>query len=107
MDTSMSGRHMALTAPIKKYTREKMDKLVKFYKRITKIKTILFKESTGFKCEIILTLPGHKNIVINKEAENLYSAIDNTFHTCERKLKQYKDKRRQRKGHFHDVPKDQ
>jgi len=104
MDISLSGRNIELSVQIKEYTNKKIDKMQKYYKRITAVETILSRENSGFLCEVIVSVPGHKNIVVKKEGENFFSAIDNSIQICQRKLKQYKNKRRERKGHFHDVP---
>jgi putative sigma-54 modulation protein len=104
MNISVSGRHMDLSEATKDYTFEKVDKFDKFFDRITEVKAVLSKESNRYGCELIIALPSHKNIVINKEAENLYAAIDDAANIGERKLRQFKDKMRGRKGHLHDVP---
>ena len=104
MDISLSGRHLELTEQIKDYTNEKLDKMQKYYRRITAVNVILSQENSGFTCEVIVSVPGHKNIVVKKDGENLFSAVDNSVQICQRKLKQYKTKRREMKGHFHDVP---
>ena len=104
MDISLSGRHLELTEQIKDYANEKLDKMQKYYRRITAVNVILSQENSGFTCEVIVSVPGHKNIVVKKEGENLFSAVDNSVQICQRKLKQYKNKRREMKGHFHDVP---
>lgn len=107
MEISLSGRHVDLSDQIKEYAHEKIDKMQKYYKRITSVQTVLSQENSGVSCEVIVTVPGHKNIVIKKEGENFFSAIDSSVQICQRKLKQYKNKRREMKGHFHDVPEGQ
>lgn len=104
MDISLSGKNIELTGQIKEYTQKKADKMQKYYNRITAVEAILSKEKNGFICEVIVSVPGHKNIVVKKEGENFFGAVDNSIQICQRKLKQYKNKRRERKGHFHDVP---
>ena len=104
MDISLSGRHLELTDHIKNYTNEKLDKMQKYYSRITAVNVIISQETSGFMCEVIISIPGHKNIVVKKEGENVFGAVDNSVQICQRKLKQYKNRRREMKGHFHDVP---
>ena len=70
MNISVSGRHMHLSAATKDYTLDKVDKFDRFFDRITEVKAILSKENNRYGCELIIALPAHKNIVINKEAEN-------------------------------------
>jgi len=104
MEISIAGRHVELSTRLKEYAYERMSKLEKYYKRITKAQMILAEENSGYTCELLIDVPGHKHIVVKKEGDTFFKAVDNTLDICQRKLKEYKDKRRERKGHFHDVP---
>lgn len=104
MNISVSRRNMELSKATKEYMLEKIEKLDRFFDRITDVKAILAKENDRYACEIIISVPSHQNIVIERKSEKLYRAIDQSINICERKLRQYKNKMHDRKGRLHDVP---
>ena len=107
MDISVTGRNFQLTDSTKDYTYDKVANLSRFHDRITDVKAVLSKGNGGFACEVIIAIPSKQNIVVAKESDKLFGAIDESVGICERKLRQYKNKRRDMKGNFHDVPDDQ
>ena len=104
MDVTLSARHMDLSDATKDYIRDKVSRIDRALDQITEVKAVVCKEHTGFSFELVAVIPNHANIVITRQSENLYGAVDEAVATCERKLRQFKDKRQHRKGHLHDLP---
>ncbi len=104
MNVSFTARHTTISEDTKQYTLEKVEGLTRFFDRITGVKAIVSEENNGYSCEFVISVPNHKNIVIKKHADLLYSAIDTAVNISERKLSQYKDKMRERKGRLHEQP---
>ena len=104
MDISLSARHMDLSDATKAYIQEKVLRVDRSFDRVTEIKAVVCKEHSGFSFELVAVIPSHPNIVITRQSENLYGAVDEAVATCERKLRQFKDKQQHRKGHLHDQP---
>jgi len=106
MNVSFSSRHVDISDDSKEYTMQKVEKLGRIYDRITDVKAIISKENKAFLAEFVINVPNYHTIVVKKDSEKLYSAIDSAINICERELQEYKGKKRDRKGRLHDVPED-
>ena len=88
--------------PVREYAEEKFRTLEKFFDGITKAEIIVgmishhHKKGKVYFAEVTLDLPKKYSIHVEKEAEDLYKAIDKVKDHCKVELDQMKDKIREK-----------
>jgi putative sigma-54 modulation protein len=99
MKINIKATNMDLTAPIRQYTEEKVESLLKFFDNITKadidvgLKSHHHLKGKIFYAEFNLHVPG--NILrVSKNAEDLYKAIDKVKDHLKIELEKLKEKMR-------------
>lgn len=97
MQLSVTGRHIAVTDPMKQYAEEKAGKLTRFYDRIHTIDVILDHEKTAHHVEMIIRTDHKHTFVASTNAGDFYEAIDLVVDKLSRQLREHKDKHRNRK----------
>lgn len=100
MEIIITGLHLEVTDAIKEYAEEKVSKISKYLENITSVKITLEVRKTKSEGNIhiakaIARTPG-KEIVIESEDANLYSAIDLLSDKLERQVRKYKEKMKDR-----------
>ncbi|QIV95634.1 SSU ribosomal protein S30P /sigma 54 modulation protein [Allofrancisella inopinata] len=91
MDIQITGRHVEVTDPIKKYVDEKIGKIGHYFDNITSTKVILAVEKEYQVAEAIVIVPGSE-FVAKAEDKDLYAAIDMLEGKLARQLKKHKNK---------------
>lgn len=94
---SVTGRHLAVTDPMKQYAEEKAGKLTRFYDRIHTIDVILDHEKTVHHVEMVVRTDHKHTFVAKTDAGDFYEAIDLVVDKLSRQLREHKDKLRNRK----------
>ena len=98
METTVTGRHVEVTEPIRAYAIEKTAKLSRYYDRVSVIEVIAGKrDQRNFDVELIAHVDGHEHFVSHGKGEDLYACIDETVDKMERQLTDHKEKLRNRK----------
>lgn len=98
METTVTGRHIEITDPIRAYAVEKVSKLPRYYDRVTAIEVIAGKpDSHTFEVELIVHADHHDNFVARHRDGDLYACIDDVTDKLERQLTDFKEKIRNRK----------
>lgn len=102
MEITINGKHLEITEPIRSYTEGKIEKLPRYFDRITAIHVVASNHDThSFEVEIITHVEGHEHFVATAKAEDLYAAIDAVLDKMTRQLSEYKERLR---NHKHSVP---
>jgi putative sigma-54 modulation protein len=87
---TVTGRHVAVTEPMREYARKKVENLHLDYPRIIDVKVILDVEKERQKAEIILHCANHITIEVDTTTGDIYSAIDETIAKVARRMRKFK-----------------
>ena len=102
MVVTVQTRGIETVHPVREYAEEKFRTLEKFFDGITKAEIIVgmishhHKKGEVYFAEVTLDLPKKYSIHVEKEAEDLYKAIDKVKDHCKVELDQMKDKIREK-----------
>ena len=96
MNLQISGHHLEVTASLKEYVVNKLERVLRHFDQVISVEVILSvdksKEKTGRQnASVTVNLKG-KEIFVEKCDENMYAAIDKLIDMLDRKVMQYKDK---------------
>lgn len=102
METTITGRHLEITAAIRQYSEDKASKLPKFYDQILKIEMLLDgQEGKAKRAEVVVTASHQSRFVASHEGADLYGCIDQAIKKIQHQLTAHKEMHRNRK---HIVP---
>lgn len=90
-DIQITGRHVAVTEPMKDYAMEKVSKLDRFVNRIIDVNVIMDIQKLDHRVEIILKVGGMK-IVSRATTTDMYVSIDQAVDKLEAQILRYKSK---------------
>jgi putative sigma-54 modulation protein len=94
---TVTGRHMEVTAALKSFAEDKVNKLTRYYDRIQEIEVIFDAQKDSTHVEIIVNAE-HKDVFIARESDgDAYTSIDLCINKLERQLTEHKKKYRNRK----------
>ena len=96
MRVIMSGRHLSVTAAMKEYAREKVDRLDRFHRGIRTARLTLTVEHGDDIAEIVV-LTQRSTFVVHVGGDDMYSVIDKLMSKMERQLRRHKGRLRDRK----------
>src|SRR5262247_1649514 len=99
MQLSVTFRHMDATEALKEYTKEKVERIRKYFPDPIKSHVVLACDR-GYNHIADVTITLHNGIVIKGEetTEDMYSSIDLVMAKIERQVRRYKEKIRNHKG---------
>lgn len=93
MQINISCRHGHLSEETQQLMREKVERIRKFYDRLTSIVvTADMEHREKPKVELIVTAEHHSEFVATDIAETVLTALDSTIHKVEMQLKKHKEK---------------
>ena len=101
MNVTISGKNMPLTPAIEEYANKKVEKLPRFFDRISEVEVIIEKGKNRYTVEIIASVVHHDPIIATSEDDDLYACIDAGVDRSVRQLKDHKSKLRDNK---HNTP---
>jgi len=93
MQVSITGRHVVLTEPLKRYVNEKLQHLKHSFDRVVDVHVVLAVEKFRQCCEITIQANG-LTIHGSHETEDMYASIDGVVDKLNRQLKRYRAKMR-------------
>ena len=99
MQILVTGRHVEVTADVRKYVEEKAAKLPRYYDRIHEIEVVLDHESEQFKVEMIVHVDKKHTFVAQETGPDTFALIDIITDKLGRQLTKHKEKTR---NHKHD-----
>ena len=97
MQLTVTGRHLDVTDPMKKYAEEKAVKLTRYYDRIESIDLVLEQNSNQHQVEILVRTDHKHTFVAKVDAKDYYEAVDLVLDKMVRQLRDHKQQHRNRK----------
>ncbi len=88
----VTGRHVAVTDPIKDYAHKKIEHLGLEFPRVLEARFILDVDKHRHIAEVILHCANHITIEAKEESDNLYASIDGVVDKAQRQLTRAKSK---------------
>lgn len=96
MNTSIVGRHIELTEPIKEYVNSSVDIFKKYNLDIISVNSIISQEEKhgkkAFSFEFTLNIANLDTVVVKQKDKDLYSAIDIAVDRVSKVLRRHHDK---------------
>ena len=99
MQLTVTGRHVAVTEPMKNYAREKLSRVLRERPHINEVHVIMDVEKYRHRAE--LTVRGKNlDLFCQEETADMYASIDLVLSKMERQLRRYKERHlRKHKAH--------
>lgn len=97
MEIQITSRHEKASQSLQDTITEELERLEKFYDRITSCRVILDAQRGKQIMEIVMNMAGH-TVAATAKAENLGKAIDSAIMKVERQLKKINEKIKRHKG---------
>jgi len=91
MNVMVTGRHVEVTDPLKKYASDKIRKFDRFDANITEASFVFSLEKHLHKVEVLLRVNGH-NLQADSLTEEMYSSIDDVLDKLDRQIRKMKGK---------------
>jgi putative sigma-54 modulation protein len=92
MNLHLTGHHLDITPAIRDYANEKFGKIKRHFDNVViDVNVILSVEKLKQKAEATMHVSG-KNLFVECEDENLYTAIDMLIDKLDRQVRKHKDK---------------
>ncbi len=91
MQLDVSGHHVEITPALRRYVRNKLDRVSRHCDLVTDAHCILTVEKLRHKAEATISLNGGK-IYADATEEDMYAAIDSLADKLDRQARKYKEK---------------
>jgi putative sigma-54 modulation protein len=91
MEITTTARHFELTPAVREHGEAKLQKLTRYFDRISKANVVLIREKHRQIAEITLHLNG-SDLVSREESNDLFLSIDRAADNLERQIKRYKER---------------
>lgn len=99
MNLNLSGHHVTITPSIRGHVNSKLERIARHFDHVINVNVILSVEKLRQKAEATVHVRG-KEIFVENEDQDLYTAIDMMAEKLDRSILKYKDKLR---AHPHDA----
>ena len=93
MQITISGHHVEVSEPLRKYVQAKFDRLQRHYSQITNVDVTLIVEKLVQKAEANVHIAG-KDLFAAADSDDMYAAIDSLADKLDRQLIKHKEKQR-------------
>lgn len=91
MQISVTGQHLEITDSLHDYVTSKLEKLERYFDKVTNVHAVLSVEKQRQKVEATIHVNGG-NLFANAEDEDMYAAIDALVDKLDRQIKKHKEK---------------
>lgn len=91
MQVSVTGHHVEVSAPLKDYMVNKIERLERHFDHVTNVHCILTVEKLRHKAEATVFVNGG-TIYADATEEDMYAAIDGLVDKLDRQVRKYKEK---------------
>lgn len=91
MQLSVTGHHVDVTAALRQYVENKIEKIERHFDLVTDVHCILTVEKLRHKAEATVNVNGGK-IYADATEPDMYAAIDGLVDKLDRRVKKYKEK---------------
>lgn len=92
MQVEITSRHGHVNEDVRQYIREKSEKLVGIFERITAIQVTVDFQGAPIDVEILVDAEHKHNFVASTSNESIMPAFDATLHKMEQQIRRYKEK---------------
>jgi len=99
MNITIAGQHMSVGASLEEYVREKLQHIVdRYFDHVTGANVHFLKHGHLFKCDILVHDGTGRHTIIKSDAEcdDVYSCFDLSVAKCEKQLRRYKSRLKDR-----------
>ena len=100
MQINVTGHHVEVTAPLRKYATEKISKIARHFDHVISANVVLTVERHNHAAEATVHAPG-RSLFANHTAEDMYAAIDGLVDKIDRRVRRYKEKLTDHQGETH------
>jgi len=97
MQLSVTGHHVEVTPALRGYVEKKLERIGRHFDRVIDVHCVLTVEKLRQKAEATLKVSG-RSIHADATEEDMYAAIDLLTDKLDRRIKNYKEKRRNHHG---------
>lgn len=91
MQVEISCRHGSIGEPVQQYIREKAEKLLTYFERVTSIGVTFDFTGNRVKAEILVDAEHKHDFVAHHEGEDAQKSFDQALHKVEQQIKKYKE----------------
>jgi putative sigma-54 modulation protein len=91
MQINITGHHVEVTAALRAYVTEKMQKLARHFDQVNSINVILNVEKLQHQAEATVNAAG-RTIFAAETAMDMYASIDKLVDKLDRQVRRYKDR---------------
>ncbi len=91
MQINLTGHHVEVTAPLRDYVNNKLERVIRHFDHVTSVQVILSVEKLRQKAEARLHLAGN-DVYADAVDEDMYAAIDALVDKLDRQVKKHKEK---------------
>jgi putative sigma-54 modulation protein len=91
MNLSISGHHLEVTASIRDYVIQKLERITRHFDRVIDVKVLLSVDKLVQKAEVTIHVPGREIFAESTDAD-LYAAIDSLADKLDRLVLKHKGK---------------
>jgi putative sigma-54 modulation protein len=96
--TTITCRHLEVTAAIRQHAEAHASKMLKYYDKIKEIEVILDgSESRHKRVEMIVSAEHRNMFLASQDGDDLYACMDMAAHKIERQIIEHKERFRNRK----------
>jgi putative sigma-54 modulation protein len=91
MQLNITGHHVEITDPLRDYVTGKLEKLERYFDRVTNVHVVLSVEKLRQKAEATIHITGN-DLYADAEDADMYAAIDALVDKLDRQIKKHKEK---------------
>jgi putative sigma-54 modulation protein len=96
---TITAKNIKVTDKMKDYTREKLQKLERYFNRISSIQVVLNEEGLDKVCEININTETHNQLsAIVHNRDDMHAAVDLCIDKAHRQVRKVKEKLKSHKG---------
>ena len=100
MQITVTGHHVDVTPPLRKYATGKMQKISRHFDNVISVNVVLTVERRKHEAEATVHAPG-RSLFANHSADDMYAAIDGLVDKIDRRVRRYKEKLTDHQGATH------
>lgn len=94
MDIRIAGRHLTITDPIRQYAISKVNRVPRYFDRVSNVDVVVDQHNRDYDVEIIVHVDGNDPFIGRSVGRDMYACIDDAVKKIERQLSEFKKKRR-------------
>ena len=101
MEIKVNSRHGSVRPEVEEHIREKSEKILTYFDRLTQIEVVVDFEHDKARVEILVDTEHRHDFVASDENDEVAVAFDSALHKIEQQVRRYKDKVQ---NHRRDTP---